>query len=60
MDSLTPELVRHLSAPVHSIVVEAYNDALVPLFLWVAPLVLVSAVLLLFIQEKPLSTTLER
>ncbi|GGE74635.1 MDR family MFS transporter [Nesterenkonia cremea] len=58
--SLTPEAVGELPASLHSVVVEGYNDALVPLFLWMVPLVLISTVLLLFLEEKPLATTLER
>ena len=58
--SLTPEAVGELPGPLHSVVVESYNDALVPLFLWMAPLVLVSTVLLLFVEEKPLGTSLDR
>ena len=57
--SLTPEAVGELPASLHSVVIEGYNDALVPLFLWMAPLVLVSTVLLLFVEEKPLETSLE-
>ena len=58
--SLTPEAVGELPASLHSVVIEGYNDALVPLFLWMVPLVLVSTVLLLFVEEKPLETSLER
>lgn len=58
-NSLTPQLVNSLPAPLHEIVVGAYNEALVPLFLWMVPLVLVAAILLMFVQEKPLATTLE-
>ena len=37
----------------------AYNDALIPLFLYLAPLGLISAILLLFIREDALATTIE-
>ena len=37
----------------------AYNDALIPLFLYLAPLGLISALLLLFIREDALATTIE-
>ena len=59
-DSLTPERVGRLSEDAHAVVVGAYSDALVPLFLWMVPLALVATVLLLFIEEKPLATTLDR
>lgn len=58
--SLTPEAVGRLPGPVHDTVIAAYNDALVPLFLWMVPLVLVGALLLVFVEEKPLATTIER
>ena len=57
--SLTPELVASLPEPVHGIIVNAYNDALIPLFLYLVPLALVSTLLLFFIREDALATTLE-
>ncbi|MFC2362718.1 MAG: MFS transporter, partial [Rothia dentocariosa] len=45
--------------PIHGIIVNAYNDALIPLFLYLAPLGLISALLLLFIREDALATTIE-
>ena len=43
----------------HGIIVNAYNDALIPLFLYLVPLGLVSTLLLFFIREDALATTLE-
>ena len=43
----------------HGIIVNSYNDALIPLFLYLVPLGLVSTVLLLFIREDALATTVE-
>ena len=57
--SLTPELVSRIPEPIHGIIVNAYNDALIPLFLYLAPLGLISAILLLFIREDALATTIE-
>ena len=57
--SLTPELVASLPEPVHGIIVNAYNDALIPLFLYLVPLGLVSTVLLFFIREEALATTIK-
>ncbi|MGV9745084.1 MDR family MFS transporter [Rhodococcus zopfii] len=59
-DSLTPGAVRQLPDAVRLPVVEAYNDALTPIFLWISPLALVAMVLLCFVVEKPLATTIER
>ncbi|MBG6084508.1 MDR family MFS transporter [Zhihengliuella flava] len=58
--SLTPELVTSLPEPLHTLIVEAYNHALMPLFMWIAPLSIVAFVLLCFLQEKELATKLER
>jgi EmrB/QacA subfamily drug resistance transporter len=58
-DSLTPELVKSLPTALHDIVISSYSDALTPIFLIMVPLVLLAAVLLLFVKEKPLATTLE-
>ncbi|TDQ52977.1 MDR family MFS transporter [Actinorugispora endophytica] len=58
--SLTPELVNGLPDAIREPIVTAYNDALVPLFLAMTPLALAAAVLLLFVVEKPLATTIER
>ena len=58
-NSLTPDMVEHLPAPVHDVIVSSYNEALMPLFIWMVPLALAAAVLCLFVMEKPLATTLE-
>lgn len=60
MNSLTPDAVHHLPAAVQNHVVHAYNDALAPLFLYMVPLALIAFVLLLFVKEVPLATTIER
>ena len=43
-----------------NVVIGAYNDALTPVFLYMVPLVLIAVVLLSFVKEKPLATTIER
>lgn len=58
-DSLTPQLLKELPEPVVRIVVESYNQALMPVFLYLVPLGVVSAVLLAFLTGKPLATRLE-
>ena len=60
MNSLTPDSVHLLPGAVKEQVILAYNDALAPLFLYMVPLAIASFVLLLFVKEKPLSTTIER
>jgi len=59
-NSLTPAVVAGLPDAARTIIVNAYNDALTPIFLIMVPLVLVAAVLLMFVQEKPLATHIER
>jgi len=59
-NSFTPDLVRGLPTAVRSIIVGAYNDALTPVFLYLVPIMLVATVLLVFLKEKPLATTLDR
>ncbi|MHA7292588.1 MDR family MFS transporter [Arthrobacter sp. HLT1-21] len=58
-NSLTPQLVYTLPDAARSAVIESYNDALTPLFLYLAPLGLIAAVLLCFVEETPLSTVIE-
>lgn len=58
-NSLTPDLVAHLPEHVYDLVVNAYNDALIPLFLWLAPLTLIGGIVACFIDPKPLATTNE-
>jgi EmrB/QacA subfamily drug resistance transporter len=59
-NAFTPDVVRGLPVAVRAVVVSAYSDALTPVFLYMVPLVLVAVVLLCFVQEKPLATTIER
>jgi EmrB/QacA subfamily drug resistance transporter len=56
-NSLTPSLVNDLPTVLHNAVVSAYNDALMPVFLYLVPLMLVGFVALLFVDEKPLADT---
>ncbi|EOR69933.1 EmrB/QacA family drug resistance transporter [Thermobifida fusca TM51] len=58
--SLTPELVHRLPDSLRQVVIDSYNDALIPLFLVLSPLGLVAAALLTLVKEKPLATTIER
>ncbi|GAA4285339.1 MDR family MFS transporter [Brevibacterium daeguense] len=57
---LTPEAVSQMTGRLHDAVVTGYNDALMPLFLWVAPLPLIGLVFVLFIKEIPLATRIDR
>lgn len=57
--SLTPELVAGLPDAIRIPVIEAYNEALLPIFLLMVPLMAVTLILVLFVEEKPLATSVE-
>ncbi|MFZ2836391.1 MAG: MDR family MFS transporter [Candidatus Saccharimonadales bacterium] len=59
-NSFTPAIVNNLPGPIHDVVIGAYNDALTPIFLYVAPLVVIAVIVLAFVKEKPLATRIER
>jgi hypothetical protein len=44
---------------VRDVIVSSYNEALLPILLYIVPLVLVGLVLVAFVREKQLSTTIE-
>jgi EmrB/QacA subfamily drug resistance transporter len=60
LNSLTPAFVKELPANVREIIIGGYNDALTPVFLYMVPLIIVAVVLLCFVKEVPLATTIER
>lgn len=57
--SLTPALVASLPEPLRAIIVNSYNEALVPIFAFMVPLGIIAAVLLAFVKETPLATEIE-
>lgn len=57
--SLTPELVNQLPDALRETIVQAYNEALIPIFLYMTPLAVLAAIVLVFVKEKELSTTVE-
>ncbi len=59
-NSLTPEVVSSLPDALQNPIIQSYNDALTPLFLYMAPLGVLAAVLLAFVHEKPLATVIDR
>lgn len=60
VNSITPEAVRHLAEPVQHAIATAYSDALVPLFLYLVPLLLLGAVLMALLKERPLANSVEK
>ncbi|WP_150307388.1 MDR family MFS transporter [Planctomonas psychrotolerans] len=59
-NSLTPASVAAMPEEIRSIITTAYNEALTPLFLYMVPLALLAFVLLLFVREEPLATSIQR
>ncbi len=60
INALTPALVRAMPEPLRSIVVGSYSDALTPIFVYMVPLLVLAGILLLFVKEIPLATTIDR
>jgi len=58
--SFTPSAIAGLPEPIHTIILTAYNEALIPIFLVLVPVVAVAVVALCFVVEKPLATAIER
>lgn len=58
-NSMTPAGIQALPEPLKDAVVLSYNQALIPIYLWLIPLVLLAVVLLCFVKPKPLATTIE-
>lgn len=58
--SLTPEILKSLPDSVRDGILGAYNDALIPIFLYLVPLGIASIVLLAFVKEKKLAEEIKR
>ena len=56
MNRITPDFVQHLDSGTRAIITSAYSDALVPIFLYVVPLLVVGFILMLTLKEHPLAT----
>ena len=57
-NSLTPELVAQLPAPIKEAVLSSYNDGLTPVFMLMVPLAIISFLLLLPVREEKLKEDL--
>lgn len=58
-NSFTPGIVHALPSHVQSTVAAAYNDALIPLFMLVVPLMIVAGILMAMLHETPLAESLQ-
>lgn len=56
-NSLTPAIVHQLPTSIHDAIIYSYNDALVPVFLVLAPAVIVALILVYFIKQEKLRET---
>ena len=59
IDKLTPSLVEHLPEQVRMVIAHGYAEALLPLFYYFVPLLVLGFTLMLFLKEKPLAKTVE-
>ncbi|WP_308465734.1 MDR family MFS transporter [Rathayibacter soli] len=59
-NALTPAAVKELPKAVRDIIIGSYNDALAPIFLFMVPLIIIAVILLCFVKEVPLATTIDR
>ncbi len=58
-NSMSPEVLGELPEALQRAIVGSYNDALVPIYHFVVPLVLVATVLLVFLREDTLRETID-
>lgn len=56
-NSLTPAAINALPPELHDAIADAYANALAPVYLYLVPLMVVTVVLMFFIKEVPLATT---
>ncbi|TMS51204.1 MFS transporter [Mycobacterium sp. DBP42] len=59
-NAFTPAMVSRLPDTLQVPIIEAYNEAMLPIFLFMTPLAALAVVALAFIREKPLAPTIER
>jgi len=55
MSALTPDILKSLPDAIQTEILTAYNHALIPIFLYLVPLGIISAAILLFMKEKALA-----
>ena len=56
-NSLTPTAVSHLPGPIQDVIISSYNDALLPVFTLLIPLVITALILVFFIKHEKLRET---
>lgn len=58
--SLTPGAVARMPDALRMPIIESYNEALTPIFLFMTPLAVIAAIILCFVVEIPLATSIKR
>lgn len=56
--ALTPQVVDKLPTATQMVIAQGYSDALLPLFLWFVPLMLACLIMMLFLKNHALATTI--
>lgn len=56
--TLTPDVFNTLPHGVQTVVAAGYHEALIPLFTYATPLIVVAGILMIFVKQKPLSTSI--
>ncbi|ROS79076.1 MDR family MFS transporter [Cellulomonas sp. PhB143] len=59
-NAFTPAAVQQMPDAIKDVIVSSYNDALMPVFLYIAPLAVLGLIALLFVKETPLATRIDR
>ncbi len=59
INAITPSSLHHMSEPVREVIINGYSDALVPIFVYFIPMLVVGIILTCLIKEHPLATTVE-
>ncbi len=60
LSSFTPASVNALPDAIRLPIIESYNEALMPIFVFIVPLALIATVAVAFLTEKPLATSVEQ
>lgn len=59
VDTITPEFVHGLSSALQEGIKTSYSDALIPIFVYMIPLLLVGALIMAFLAQHPLATSVD-
>lgn len=59
-NAFTPAAVRQMPDVLRLPIIEAYNEAMLPIFLFMVPLAVIAVIAIAFIKETPLATTIDR